>query len=183
MIRKILSLAMSATLFMLTSCGMIVSRLDTINKIDNSDRGNAERILIEILDALEKKDGEALKNMLSEEAIENAEDLDEDIQYVLDFYQGTHTEYKIGGITSGGSVRDGKRVEYSIQTSFEITTDIKSYIIATGGNIIDDRNPEKAGLSCIQIVEASNPQDFIGLYGIFVGTEKIRKEKEKEYNQ
>ena len=185
MVKKILSLAISVALLitLLTSCGIIVSRLDTINKIDKSDRGNAERILLEILDALEKKDGEALKNMLSEEAIENAEDLDEDIQYVLDFYQGTHTEYTIGGITSGGSYRYGELVEYSIQTRFEVTTDVKSYVIAIGGNIIDEKNPEKAGLNCIQIVSATRTRDFVGLYGIYEGTEKTRKEKEKEYNQ
>ena len=178
--KRILSLLMSTILLTLTSCSLILhltSRTELINEIDKSDKEIAESKLLKILDALENKDSEALKNMLSEEALNEAEDLDEDIQNVLDYYKGAHIEYKGDTPTSSGSYNAGKRTEYHVSSTFEVTTEVDSYYIAFYYQVINDKCPEKIGLRCIQIVKNAEKQPWNSALGIYVLTEKLREQK------
>ena len=177
--KKLSILSISIILSILSSCGFISSlssRTELLNEIDKSDRKIAEDILLEILEALENKDGEALKNMLSEEALEKAEDLDEDIQSVLQFYKGKHVEYKGDTPQTGGTYNYGNLTEYHFSSTFEVKTEIDSYLIAISGRTVCDDNPEKVGLHCVQFTKTSENR-FYPAYGIYVASEKRYKQE------
>jgi hypothetical protein len=173
---KLLSLALSTFLLTLTSCGLssaFLSRTELLDKYTQSGDEIAEGILLEILDALERKDGEALKKMLSEEALGKAEDLDEDIQSVLDYYKGTHIEYTTKTPTSGSTYDKGKKTRYEFSSRFEVMTEVGKYYFSVSGRTISDDSPEQLGLKCIQITKVSD--DFFFAYGVYVVSEKRQK--------
>ena len=182
LMKRLLSLIIATILLSLTSCSFLpslVSRTDLLNEIDKSDREIAEDILLEILDALENKDSEALKNMLSEEALSEAEDIDEDIGYVLEYYKGNHIDYKGDTPTSSGKYNNGKCTEYKFSSTFEVITEVDTYMIAVSGRTICDDNPKQVGLHCVQIIKASENR-FFPAYGIYVASEKRRKQENSE---
>ena len=52
----------------------------------NDDSLIADKRLNSIISALEKKDAEALKSMFSKEAMKEADNIDYDIEYVMQFF-------------------------------------------------------------------------------------------------
>ena len=173
--KHLLILTISIIALTLSSCSLIASlssRTKQLNEIDKSDREIAENRLLEILEALENKDGEALKNMLSEEALSEAEDIDENIEYALDYYKGTHINYEIEIPQSGGKYDNGKRTEYHISGTFKVMTEIDTYLIALDEIIICDDNIEKVGITALQIVRDLEKKSWIGDLGIYVLTKR-----------
>lgn len=146
---RLLFLIIFIILFILTSCSFIPSRLKFLET--KSDKEIAESRVMEILEALENKDNEALKSMLSEEALSEAEDIDEGIKSFIDCYQGTHIKYEEGHST-GGSLKYGQRAEYYINSSVDVTTDVDIYRILFLDYTVCADNPKKVGLYRIQIV-------------------------------
>ena len=82
---KILSVISSALtlVILLTGCSSL-----PIIRDGGNDMKIAEETFNSIINALDNKDSEALKAMFSEKAKEEAIDLDEGIEYIINFYQG-----------------------------------------------------------------------------------------------
>ena len=184
--KQLLILIIFIVLLILSSCSLLKflpqfeSRIDSINRIDKSERGIAKSRLLEILDALENKDANALKNMLSEEALEKAENLDEGIESFIEAYHGTYIEYKINTPSSGGRYDKGKCIEYYISVTIQITTEVDTYWIVFYDQTICEENPEKVGLRSLQIVRESEKRSWSGAYGIYELIGKIQEETDKE---
>ncbi|GHV38630.1 hypothetical protein FACS189490_00860 [Clostridia bacterium] len=67
----------------------------------------ADRRFFEILDALENKNSDVLKAMLSKHALSNAENIDENIADVFGYYQGKYVSHSDwGGPAWGFSLRN-----------------------------------------------------------------------------
>ncbi|GHV38645.1 hypothetical protein FACS189490_00900 [Clostridia bacterium] len=130
-----------------------------------------------ILKALKNKDAEALKGMLSEYALTNAENIDENIEEFIAYYQGKRISYteKLG--TSGKINNFGHISDRYVSGYCYVKTDADEYIIIFDEQVICEENPEKVGLNSILIARLSEYEldgrrrgDFrwTGYPGIFV---------------
>jgi hypothetical protein len=133
---------------LLSSCGNSKQRwLDS-----DTDKADAKKWFLEIADTVEKKDSEALKAMLSEEACAEAIDLDANVSAFINCFQGKLLEYEDKGTGSSESVHYGEIVRYWVSSTFRATTDTGVYWLIFSGNMIDAENPSTIGLHYLQIV-------------------------------
>lgn len=135
--------------------------------------GMADKRLLQIVDCLEQKDGDALKNLFSVNALEEATDIDTGIDYLMQFYRGTMindheiNQSEVGERTSGHRGRDGETEE--IKARYIVTTEIDSYFIFFVDKTVDTYNPDEVGLYMIQIFKAND-----SLEGLFDWAHEIR---------
>lgn len=116
-------------------------------------RGNtakAKEIMREIIVLLDAEDKQGLKEMFSEAALQEANDLDASIDSIMEFYQGTMQDFDGNARTSESWNRDGTEKEFAGQ--YNILTDIDSYRIRYVYHARNDMNPEVIGLYSLQIV-------------------------------
>lgn len=91
--KKFFALLLSL-IFLLTAC---LTRENNMRRIDSfflEDSQIAEIRLRQVLDAIQKQDREKLKSAFSENAIRNAENIDESAECLFDYFQGTLISYE-----------------------------------------------------------------------------------------
>ena len=117
---------------------------------DNSDEENVFTVKTqmkndckEIIRCLEEKDSDTLKSMFCEKLLDNYENIDEDIEQAMVFFQGNIISY--GNVLYGDddSFRNGECVKFIASPYIDsITTDTgKEYTVIYNEHIIDAENP------------------------------------------
>ncbi|QEH69888.1 DUF5104 domain-containing protein [Cellulosilyticum sp. WCF-2] len=135
------------------------SRLDYLAESNRTDDEQSEATRQSIIDALEAQDAQGLKALFSKYALENAEDLDEKIEELMDFYPGCN-----GGFDGGCSTLEG--TDYGVRTkvlngTYTVTNDNQEYYLIFTIQIRNDEEPEKVGLHLIEVVtEETMPEGF-----------------------
>ncbi len=135
------------------------SRLEYLEKTNRSEQEQADTKAKSITDALEAKDAESLKALFSTYAIENAKDLDEKIEELIEFYPGCN-----GGFEGGCSSRESS--DYGVKTKvlngvYTVTNDNQSYYLIFTIQSRNDKEPEKTGLHLIEVMtEEAMPEGF-----------------------
>ena len=127
------------------------------------DEAIADEYCEEIIDALETQDTDKLKSMFSTNALAEAEDIDEGLAYVMDFYQGETLSVDLVVATSE-SVDHGEKTIQLI-CPVDVTTDKDEYFIFFVYNDVDTENPDNVGLYMLQIMKASEKEeqfDWVG---------------------
>jgi len=145
--------------FGLTSCSGIGREFDLFR----NDDAIADEYCEEIIDALENQDTDKLKSMFSTSALAEAEDIDEGLVYVMDFYQGETTLID-GGCSTSESVDHGEKT-IELNALYSVTTDKDEYLIFFIYDDVDTENPDNVGLYMLQIMKASEKEeqfDWVG---------------------
>lgn len=165
---------MAKKIFIIMVLSIIVLNLSScifIPSIDNSDEQNVFTVKAqmkndckEIIRCLEEKDSDTLKSMFCKKLLNNYENIDEDIEQAMNFFQGNITSY--GNVLYGDddSFINGECVKFIASPSIDsITTDTgKEYTVIYNEHIIDAENPEKIGISYIEIIDENNDSCQIG---------------------
>ena len=146
---KILSVISSALtlVILLTGCSSL-----PIIRDGGNDMKIAEETFNSIINALDNKDSEALKAMFSEKAKEEAIDLDEGIEYIINFYQGKMISTD-GAMNSEENFNSGKK-KLTMRGHYTVKTDIDTYIIF----YVEKRNTadtDEEGLYMLQVIKES----------------------------
>ncbi|GHV38626.1 hypothetical protein FACS189490_00850 [Clostridia bacterium] len=115
-----------------------------------------EERLLEILEALENHDADALKGMLSEQALLDAKDLDNSIVEFMDYYQGTHISYNDKATTSSARSAFGNTKERVLSAAYTITTEVDEYRILFDDYVVYKKNPKKEGTYNVHIIRLSD---------------------------
>lgn len=126
---------------------------------------NADRFLIDdgklsetrfqnIIEAIEKKDKKGLKKMFSTNALKEAEDIDEGIEYIFKFYKGKIIS-KDDSSQGSGSNEYGKRT-YELKSCYTVKTDKDTYTVFFIDQIVDTADKDNVGLYMIQIIKDSD---------------------------
>jgi len=107
----------------------------------------------EIAEALDARDTEAFKKMFSSSALEAAEELDQQITDLFEFYQGEMVSYK-------GDASSSTSTNYGVETKefighYTLITDEQTYRLQYDHKPIDDEHPEEIGLRKLEIVPES----------------------------
>lgn len=125
----------------------------------------ADQMMENIVAALDSGDADALKALFSKTALEEAIDIDQQISNLLMFYEGELDSFK-GFNSSSNDIEHGKNVKKQIIGQYQLTTDKETYRIIYYFNVIDEENPDKVGLSLLEVVTdelyQENDFDYIG---------------------
>jgi len=142
--------------FLLTSCSL---------KNIYSERAEANKILIEILNALENEDEVAMKSLLAPDMLKKNRNIEDEIQKAFNYFNGNIISYKdVGTPASSISVRDGKTVYLGIGNarSGSVITDCNEYIISFSAILINENNPKQEGVWRIWIGKNSDDYMILG---------------------
>lgn len=133
---------------------------------DNFDK-IAEKRCADIVSALEKKDKEAIKSMFSKRALEEIDNIDEDITYAISYYKG---ELKsLDGTISTDENLNRKNKKITIKADYTITTDVETYSLFFVEKS-NTENEDENGVYLFQFAKESEAEKVQGYLnaGIYV---------------
>ena len=106
-----------------------------------------------ILSLLEKKDSEGLRDLFSEEALENAESIDECISYLLKTFNGDVLSFESAGYYKSDYFADGARERYELfQQRFYVETTEGSWFVYFSRYTLSNNRPDRMGLQKLQVI-------------------------------
>lgn len=150
--KKIVCVVMAIALMVaLSSCG-IGFPIKTDDKL-------AESRIDQLGNAIKQQDKEAVKKLFSENALEEAEDIDSEIDELLSYVQGEVISYS----RDGQAMQTSDTIEYGYKTKelhiwFTLDTDEESYLVFLDDYPVDTINPENVGLYTIRILRAEDEE-------------------------
>lgn len=112
--------------------------------------------------AIKENDSEALKAVFSEKAIDEAEDIDEEIERLLSFIQGkavlcTRDESPVATEKAEDGCKQKQLVAW-----YDLNTDEEKYLIFVADYPIDTFTPENEGLYSLMILKAEDEDKLTG---------------------
>lgn len=136
-----------------------VDREDSQAKTNRSEKEMANERMQSVLDALDAQDADALKELFSDYALENADDLDGKIEELLDFYPGCNGGYE--GNVPAHRTSDYGDITYVLTPKYSVTHNGEIYEMRLTMYIESDAQPERIGLHSIQVMtEDARPDGF-----------------------
>lgn len=115
------------------------------------DGRNANEAMLKMWEAFDIKDREAVKELLSAEAINEIEECDSKIDNLFEFIQGEIVECKKYLLTSSKDRSAGK-TQYEIEGGYIMTTTKEIYLFKFSLITRDDLNEENTGIYRIDII-------------------------------
>ena len=172
-VTRILSVITIACL--LSSCSIVVSILEMLNKERTNDRLDqtlietrlemlnkstddeiADAFLEKVVESIKDKDKDVLKALFSENALNQADDFDGNADYLFEFIQGEITSWKkSSGPTVFDSVNKGHTTK-EISSYYYVSTDKQEYFFLMEEIPIDTKQPDNVGLSLLLVVKADD---------------------------
>ena len=186
MVKKVLSLSIVLVLVLISFAGCS-NEFDNISKFGEAiangisdaaeevndfmsdliykPRKEANDLFEEFLVALENNDNSAIKSMFAEDLINSNDNIDEEIQNAVDFFEGKVVSYDyVGTPGSGESYREGELVYACIGNAHtkRIVTDVDTYRLSLSAIIINKTKPTQEGIWRIWIGRSDDEQIIIG---------------------
>lgn len=141
----ILGAVLTAAALLLSSCSMVESRLAELNRSHKSETELINTRYEQIFKAIENRDKDALKAMFSEEALTEAEELDDAIEYLIDSFPVGIDSWKASQRQTSENLNRGERNK-SIGSHCDVFVGDTHYSFSIMDRTIDTENPEKVGL-------------------------------------
>jgi hypothetical protein len=116
----------------------------------------------QIVSAIKDKDREALKSLFSKKALDEANDLDNRIDYLFDLIQGDIDSWEKDGQnnwSSSESIEYGKR-SLMIRFSFDVKTDKDVYLFYVIDYNTDTINPDNQGVYMLELIKFTDEEDL-----------------------
>ncbi|MCL2676227.1 MAG: DUF5104 domain-containing protein [Firmicutes bacterium] len=107
----------------------------------------------QLTDAIKNKDKDAIKTIFSKQALEEAESIDESIEYLLTLIQGEIKSWKNENWGSDGVVENGKTVLTEIKSWYKVTTEKDEYLFFLLDYTKDIKNPDNVGLYTLRAIK------------------------------
>ncbi len=142
-------------LLLTTSCSIGNSRVDMLNK--NNDSEKVEEILLKTFEYIEEENYKGMKNLFSKQAQSEVKDFDSDIKYLFDFFEGDVLEWESDGSSTSERIKSGKRVRI-IYKYFTIETTENRYVLFIGYYPEDEVNPDNEGVYSMRMVLEENEE-------------------------
>lgn len=137
---------------------------DIFNRFYDNDGEQTDLLFEQIIQSLENHDVSNLKNLFSVWACNTADNLDEDINDLLEFYNGEMVSFKRYGPGSH-AVKEGNSKRKEIFASYDVTTTEAKYRIAFRFCTVDSDNSDTIGLYSFYIIEAENSDRNFAYWG------------------
>ena len=121
-----------------------------------SDEKDCLRVLVQLLQAVDQKDHEAIKGMFSKEALEKIEDIDEKIDLFIETFPTWERKYDPSFAGMGKHANRGTITRW-VKPTFDFESEGRQYVLKFIYYTDADENPDQLGLSMIQIYERYAP--------------------------
>lgn len=123
----------------------------------SDDSQKADARLEQVIEVIKNQDNEALKAMFSEQALDEAVDIDGRIVYLLDFIQGNIESWKRDTWSADKSIHDGKTTNM-ITSWYKVSTDKEDYLFFLLEYSEDTDNPDNVGLYTLRVIKAEDEE-------------------------
>lgn len=143
----------------------------------DSDQKVSDDILEKIIEGINNKDEDAIKELFSEYAIENSESFDADVQSMFDFIDGNIVSYEESSPAGSFESSDRNYKIKKISSYYYVSTATDKYFFQIDNYSKNTLEPEKQGVKCLIIVKA---EDRLKVYD---GNEKILFDGEEEIDR
>lgn len=153
MYKIILYLMILLNTFAVTSCTIGGDRVEMLN--DSNHFNDADSRLVQILDFIENKDKEGMQEIFSQQALNEADDLDNEMDYIFEFFEGEVMSWKDSGVSVGETNDYGSKTK-QVRSFFEVETDEESYVVFILENTEDTEQPENVGVYTLRIIKAED---------------------------
>lgn len=137
----------------LTSC-KIGDQL--MGKFYETDDQIAEKRIEQVIEAIQKKNEELLKSMFSEKAISEAENFDESVTELMEFFQGNFESRNEGTYGTNEEFDEPSSRIKELQSTYDIKTSEQKYRIAILEIIVDTKHPDNVGIKSLYIINAKD---------------------------
>ncbi len=148
----------------LGGCIKPMSRGERLTKELGSDQQISDRMMEDIAAALDAGDADALKEQFSEEALGDATDLDQQIADLMNFYQGTMTDFS-GHASSDTLTKYGEDEEKRFVGYYTLVTNKESYRVAYEYICIYKEDKAKEGLRSLELITQEFYENEINTVG------------------
>jgi len=168
MYKLIIAAMLTAAALLLSSCSLGGSRVDMLNKSNDKEIINAR--LEQIIAAIENSDKDAIKEMFSESALQEAEDIDGEIEQLLALFpNGIDSWNKVGNQTFDNW--DHGYSQKSISAGYYVFVGDKQYTFSILDRIINTENPEEVGLYSVVVYDDIDKKPGVYNAGIYIAVE------------
>jgi hypothetical protein len=147
-------------------------------QLTQNDEEIADTRFQEIIEAIGRRDKEGLKKMFSINALKEAESIDDDIEYLMQFYKGS-IQSKDGTVVTSDSKNDGEKTK-KLECYYTVVTDKDTYIVFFINQVVDTKNPDNLGLYMLQIIKQSDEEEEFDWGGEKTGCAGIYRPKDTE---
>lgn len=124
----------------------------------DTDGGDAESNMVNLLKCLQKEDRSAIKSLFAPNKIADIEDFDEDIDDLLNYYNGKYLSYGSGGIGAFKDSNYGDIVKY-YDMSYDVTTTEDIYRFHLIWYIQDTTDADNVGIWSLSIIRFDDDPD------------------------
>jgi hypothetical protein len=130
----------------------------------NADDRITERQFKQVLIALKNKDKNLLKAMFSKKVLEESNLIDNDIDYLFNFFQGDVISWnQDGGPIVDLNINYGERLK-EMKSFFKIYTSEQKYLVFILDYYEDTAHPENVGLYTLRIIKMEDEETQFGYW-------------------
>ncbi|MCR5416642.1 MAG: DUF5104 domain-containing protein [Pseudobutyrivibrio sp.] len=148
------------SLTMIMGCGSIIGESEATSDMDKLFEDSDEEISNEIMDkiiyGINNDDLDVIKNIFSENAVSNSANIDNDIQRLCDFIDGTVISYEESDPPSSFEELDNNYEIKLIKSYYYIETDSEKYFVLIENYSKNTKQTEKQGVKCVIAVKADD---------------------------
>ena len=129
--------------------------------VDNEHR-EAQKVIENFLNAVEKKDKEQIKTLFSENALKQAQYFDVSVDKLFDYCNGTVMHYDDGAGPFVETTKEEKWIYQVMESSFTVQMDTNEYRFAL--QFVTKGEPDDIGISSVYVIKTSEDLNLDYLY-------------------
>lgn len=140
-------------ILIVTSCMIGGDRVEMLN--NSNDDKDADSRLEQILGFIVDKDKEGMKEIFSQQALDEDDDFDKELDYLFELFEGEVVSWKNSGVSVGETNNYGSKTK-QVRSFYEVETDEESYLVFVLESIEDTEQPKNIGVYTLRIIKAEN---------------------------
>lgn len=153
MYKIILFLMILVNSLLFCSCEIGGDRVEMLNSSSNFK--DADSRLVQILDFIVDKDKEGMKDIFSQQALNEDDDFDNEMAYIFEVFKGEVVSWKDSGVSVGETNEHGSKT-MQVRSFYEVETDEESYVVFILEKVEDTEQPENIGIYTLRIIKAED---------------------------
>jgi hypothetical protein len=172
MIKQIMMLLLIVSVVFLCSCSLGGSRTEILNSSNDDEQAVAR--LEQVIKATKNKDKKALKSVFSKQTLEQADDFDNCMDDLFDFFQGEVNSWKKSSGPTVFESNDHGHKNKKVSSYYYVNTDKQKYFFLLEYCPVDTDYPNNIGIYLLLVVKAEDREK------IYDGDQKILYDGNKD---
>ena len=161
-----------------------------ITQVVGDPVANNQAIMVDVLEAIQKKDKSALIKLFSKNTVSRVEYFNQSMSDLFDYYQGNYLSLEWKGSTGHQSWDYGEKTEEE-SFSFDVKTSVNEYRFCIKYCAVDTTDEDNIGICSLYIIKMEDDTDSEHAYGgdgkdtpgINIGIKNILPAEIDEQNQ